>query len=116
MIGVIESSLALRGTSQPFVEIRMELFYPCVGSLNGCYIRESVFVLFFISVIDSSGGEYNAMDSSVEGSHYKQASGDLANGKLVKGERGPTCVCSLQTTESYVVAQAVSLVRGIGMP
>lgn len=51
------------------------------------------------------------MDSSVEGSHYKQSSGELANEKLVKGEKGPTCVCSLQTTESYIVAQAVSLVK-----
>lgn len=55
MIGVIESSLALQGTSRPFVEIMVEPFHPCVGSLNGCYIRESVFVLFFISIIDCSG-------------------------------------------------------------
>lgn len=32
----------------------------------------------------SFSGDYQALDSSVEGSGYKQYSGDLANGKLVK--------------------------------
>lgn len=55
------------------------------------------------------------MGSSIEGSHYKQSSGDLANEKLVKErEKDLTCVSFLKT-KGNIVAQPVSLVKGIGM-
>lgn len=59
------------------------------------------FAWFFIF---SLRGDYEVMDSSAEGSHYKQSSGDLVKKKSVrKGEKDLMYVCFLKHCSSALV-------------